>query len=45
MTDGPKLEFEGFNITHLESVEKPNMYMSLTEKLLCGLRYIVQYPA
>jgi hypothetical protein len=45
MTDGPKLECEGFNITYLESVEKPNMYTSPAQKLLCGLRYIAQYPA
>lgn len=45
MTDGPELECEGFNITHLESMETPNMYMSPAQKLLCGLRYIAQYPA
>lgn len=45
MSDGPKLDCEGFNITHLESVEKPNTYTSPAQKLLCGLRYIAQYPA
>ena len=40
ITGSPKLEREEFNITHLECVEKPNMYTSPTQKLLCGLSYI-----
>jgi hypothetical protein len=44
MTDSPKLECEGFNITFLESLEKPNTHTSPAQEILCGLRYIAQYP-